>query len=251
MMHQHIYKLLLGSIVFLFFSCGEKKNTFKINLSVQNSPAAQMISLIGKDYGQSPLLLDTATIAAGNSTHSFETVVSSPGIYSLTFGNDGRYILLSNDESVINLSVDWNKFSDYNISSPASASLKKLLINFNGYLHDIDLIRKDTTQNHSDSILNVKKAQIEQKTSEAKQYLTQFTDSTKNPALAIYALGILQQQQNDSVTMKPLINRLAARFPADEAVIKLNTDYQAWLKKQREIPVSKPDSLLSLPDSAK
>ncbi|MFT3949096.1 MAG: hypothetical protein QM763_19180 [Agriterribacter sp.] len=246
-----MYKLLLGGIALLFFSCGEKKNTFKINLSVQNSPAAQMVSLIGKDFGQSPLLLDTATIPAGNSTHTFETAFSEPGIYSLTFGKDGRYILLSNDELLVNLSVDWNKFSEYNVSSPASASLKKLLVNFNAFLHDIDLIRKDTAQNHSDSIRNVKKAQIEQKTNEAKQYLTQFTDSTKNPALAIYALGILQQQQNDSITMKPLINRLAARFPADEAIIKLNTDYQDWLKKQREIPISKPDSLLSLPDSAR
>lgn len=246
---QHIYKFLLAAFI-LFSSCNENKKSVTINLTIQNSPAKQVVSLIGKDYGQQPLLLDTATINAGNSTYSFETVASTPGIYSLTFEKEGRYILLSNDEPVINLSVDWNKFSNYSVSSPGSASLKTLLVKFNGYLRSIDSLRTDTTQNHSDSIRNIRNDQIVEKRSEARRFLSQFTDSTKNPAVAVYALGILQQQQNDSTTMKPLIKRLVSRFPSDATITALNSDYDAWLKKQSVAAIGRPAPLFSLPDTA-
>lgn len=249
MILQNTYKLLLAATIFLF-SCNEEKKTFKINLIVQNSPAVQVVSLIGKDYGQQPLLLDTATISIGNSTSTFETSASAPGIYSLTFGKDGRYILLSNDEPVINLTIDWNKFSGYTISSPASASLKGLLVNFNGYLRTIDSLRSDTIQNLSDSIRNHRKELIAEKRDETKRFLSQFTDSTKNPAIAVYALGILQQQQNDSTIMKPLIKRLVTRFPADVTVSKLNEDYSTWLKKQSAAAIGNPAPLFSLPDTS-
>lgn len=248
MIVKNAYMFLLSALL-LLFSCNEDRKTISITLIVQNSPSAQVISLIGKDYGQQPLILDTAMINAGSSTCTFEIVGSSPGIYSLAFEKDGRYILLSNDEPVINLSVNWNKFSDYSISSPASASLKGLLVSFNAYLYGIDSLRTDTTQNRSDSIRNVRKEQILEKQDEAKHFLAQFTDSTKNPAVAVYALGILQQQQNDSNTMKPLIKRLAARFPVDVTVSKLNQDYDAWLKKQSIAAIGKPAPLFSLPDT--
>ncbi len=249
MIAQHKYLFLLGAFMFLL-SCNEEKNTIKLNLSVQDNPATQVVSLIGKDYGQNPLLLDTATINAGNSSCSFEISASAPGIYSLTFEKDGRYILLSNDEPIINLSVNWNKFGDYSISSPASASLKELLLSFNSYLRSIDSLRSDTIQNHSDSLRNVRKEQIDDKRIETKQFLSRFTDSAKNPAVAVYALGILQQQQNDSNTMKPLIKRLAARFPADVSISNLNQDYDNWLKKQSIATMGKPAPLFSLPDTA-
>ncbi|MFT4017850.1 MAG: TlpA disulfide reductase family protein [Agriterribacter sp.] len=249
-MFSRIMYICSFAVAVLLSSCSNPKNTFTIHLTVENSPGPQAVSLIGKDYGQSPLLLDTATITAGNNTCTLKTVTSMPGIYSITFEKDGRYILLSNDEPVINLSVDWNKFSDYSVSSPASTSLKSLLITFNGFLHDIDVIRKDTTQNHSDSIRIERKAQIEKRTNDAKQYLSQFTDTTKNPAVAIYALGILQQQQNDSAIMKPLIERLVTRFPADETVTSLNKDYGAWLKKQHIVATRNAAPLFSLPDTS-
>lgn len=246
---KNTYKLLLAVIIFLS-SCRQDKKTITINLTVQNSPAAQVVSLIGKDYGQQPVLLDTAAIHAGNSTCTFETVTSTPGIYSLTFEKDGRYILLSNDEPVIDLNVNWNKFSDYNTSSPASASLKSLLVNFNDYLGSIDSLRTDTTQNHSDSVRNIRAQQIDEKRAEAKRFLSQFTDSAHNPAVAVYALGILQQQQNDSATMKPLIKRLAARFSTDETVTRLNRDYDAWLKKQNAVVTGRTAPSFNLADTA-
>lgn len=250
MISRNIYKFLILVIVF-FCSCKEKKDSVKINLTIKNSPANQIVSLVGKDYGQSPLLLDTASIALGNSNASFEMFASTAGIYSLNFGKDGRYILLSNDEPVINLSVDWNKFSDYSTSSQASETLKKLLVGFNDYLRAIDDIRKDSTQNQSDSIRAVKNEQIVEKRNETKQFLSHFTDTTKSAAVAVYALGILQQQQNDSTIMKPLIKRLVTRFPADETVTRLNNDYTAWLKKESNaITIGKAAPLFSLPDTA-
>jgi peroxiredoxin len=67
----------------------------------------------------------------------------------------------------------------------------------------------------------------------------------------MYALGMLQQQKNDSILMKPLISNLSARFPKDETVQQLGRDYNIWLTKQRSaIAPGKMAPLFALPDTS-
>lgn len=248
-----------GKAVLIFFlsgivlvlSCRQPQQNMQVKVTVSNNPEKQLVSLIGKEYGRQPVILDTVTLAAGTGSCNLETLVSTEGIYSIQFEKDDRYILFTNDEPQVNISLNWNDFSAYTVSTPASRSLKKLLRDYEQYLSAADVLKKDTTGSATDSMRNVALAAAKQKEDIALQYLYHYSDSAKSPAVAMYALGMLQQQKNDSTLMKPLISHLSVRFPKDEAVQQLSRDYHTWLTKQRSvIAPGKMAPLFSLPDTS-
>ncbi|HRQ50457.1 MAG TPA: TlpA disulfide reductase family protein [Agriterribacter sp.] len=235
----------------LFTACKEKQEPMQVNISLQNNPETQVVSLIGKAYGTSAVVLDTATIEPGNSNCRFEILTDAPGIYSVRFEKDGRYILFSNDEPVIHIAASWDDFPGYTTSSAASSSLKQLLVTFNNYLTGIDTLRNKSMHSETDSLKSIWSAAAQQKTAEAQQYLLQYTDTVKSPAVALYALGILQQKNTDPVIMQPLITRLEGRFSNNKEVKRISDAYAAWFKRQMAIPaVGKAAPVFSLPDTA-
>lgn len=238
------------SCILISLSCRQPQQNMQVNITVNNNPEKQMISLIGKEYGLDPVVLDTEMLAAGSGSYSLQTLVSTEGIYSIQFDKDNRYILFTNDEPQVNIMLNWNNFSDYTVSTPASMSLKKLLQGYEPYLSAMDIVNKDTLDAMSDSLRNIKLAAAKQKKDMALQYLYRYSDSANSPAVAVYALGLLQQQKNDSVLMKPLIKNLSVRFPQDETVRQLSHDYNAWLIKQRSaVAPGKMAPLFTLPDT--
>jgi len=248
-----------GKAILIFFlsgivltlSCRQPQQNMQVRITVSNNPEKQIVSLIGKEYGQQPVILDTAMLAAGSGSCSLQTLVSTEGIYSIQFEKDERYILFTNDEPEVNISLDWNDFSAYTVSTPASLSLKKLLRDYEQYLSAAEALKKDSTGFASDSIRNITLAAVKQKEDIALQYLYHYTDSAQSAAVAMYALGMLQQQRNDSVLMKPLISHLSVRFPKDDAVQQLNRDYNAWLTKQRSaVAPGRMAPVFSLPDTS-
>ena len=222
-----------------------------MNVIIQNNPQKQVVSLIGKAYGSSAVVLDTATMDAGNGSCHFETPTDAQGIYSVKFEADGRYILFSNDEPVIDIAADWNNFSAYSASSPGSSSLKTLLVTFNNYLTAIDTLKSNSIRSETDSIKNIWNQASQRKTEEAQEYLLHYTDTAKTAAVALYALGILQQKQADPAAMKPLLTRLSSRFKDNEEVKKISEAYNAFLAKQMAMPaIGKTAPAFSLPDTA-
>ena len=238
-------------ILFVFTACNQNQELTQVNVTIQNNPQKQVVSLIGKSYGSSAVVLDTATMDAGNGSCRFETLTDAQGIYSVKFEADGRYILFSNDEPVIDIAADWNDFSGYSASSPGSSSLKTLLITFNNYLAAIDSLKSNSIRSETDSIRNIWSKAEQNKTEEAQEYLLHYTDTAKTPAVALYALGILQQKQIDPAILQPLITRLSGRFKDNDEVKKISEGYNAFLKKRMAMPaVGKTAPAFSLPDTA-
>ncbi|HEX5026852.1 MAG TPA: TlpA disulfide reductase family protein [Agriterribacter sp.] len=245
---------IFTTLLILTTACRQKEQIANINIVIQNNPKKRLVSLINKAYGESPIILDTASIDAGNSSCHFQVVGKSQGIYSVKFENDssnGRYILFCSDQPVIDINTDWNDFAAYSTSSPASASLKKLLVTFNQYLREIDTLNRNSMQSETDSVRNIWKQAEHQKRQESLEYLLHYTDSAKNPTVALYALGILEQRQTDSSLMKPLLASLASRFSDNEDVKKINADYADFLSKEAAtLRVGKLAPSFSLPDTA-
>ncbi|HRP55102.1 TlpA disulfide reductase family protein [Agriterribacter sp.] len=244
-----LFSLLV--ILFVFTACNPKQELTQVKVAIRNSPQKQVVSLIGKAYGLPAVVLDTATVNAGNDSCSFEILADVQGIYSVKFDADGRYILFSNDEQVIDIAANWNDFSDYSASSPGSSSLKNLLVTFNNYLTAIDTLNSNSIRSETDSIKNIWSRAAQKKAEEAQEYLLHYTDTAKAPAVALYALGILQQKQTDPAIMKPLITRLSGRFKDNEEVKKVSEAYNTFLTKQMAMPaVGKAAPVFSLPDTA-
>ena len=222
-----------------------------MNVTIRNIPQKQVVSLIGKAYGSPAVVLDTASVNAGNDSCSFEILTDAQGIYSVKFEADGRYILFSNDEPVVDIAADWNDFSAYTASSPGSSSLKSLLVTFNNYLTAIDTLKSNAMRSETDSIKNIWTGAEQKKSEEAEEYLLHYTDTAKTPAVALYALGILQQKQTDPAIIKPLIARLSNRFKDNEEIKKISTAYAAFVTKQMAMPaIGKTAPAFSLPDTA-
>ena len=238
-------------IFFVFSACNQQQELTQVNVSIKNNPQKQVVSLIGKAYGSSAVVLDTATMDAGNGSCRFETPTDAQGIYSVKFEADGRYILFTNDEPVIDIAADWNNFSAYSASSPGSSSLKNLLVTFNDYLTAIDTLKRNSLRSETDSIKNIWTQAAQKKTEETQEYLVRYTDTAKTPAVALYALGILQQNQTDAAVMKPVITGLSNRFKDNDEVKKISEAYQSFLTKQMAMPaIGKAAPLFSLPDTA-
>jgi peroxiredoxin len=243
-----------GSLIIAFLicsACNERKALTAINVTLQHNPQKQVVSLISKAYGTPPVVLDTATIKEGNSSCRFQTMIDADGIYGLKFEKDGRYILFSNDEREIDITANWDDFSAYAVSSPASSSLKHMLVTFNNYLTAIDTLKSKSVHSETDSLKNAWSLAGQEKLREAQEYLLHYTDTAKSPAVALYAAGILQQQNIDPAVMKPLISRLTERFDDNDEVKSVSTAYSAFLAKQMLLPaVGKAAPVFSLPDTA-
>lgn len=239
-------------VTFLICSaCKGKKALTAVNVTLRNNPQKQVVSLISKAYGTPPVVLDTATVEEGNSSCRFHTVMDADGIYGLKFEKDGRYILFSNDEPEIDITADWNDFSAYTASSPASSSLKNMLITFNNYLVAVDTLKSNSIHSETDSLKNAWNLAGQEKLKEAQEYLLHYTDTVKSPAIALYAVGILQQRNIDPAVMKPLISRLADRFDDNKEVKSVSAAYTALIAKQMLLPaVGKAAPVFSLPDTA-
>lgn len=245
-----VFNLLIITAL-LFTACKEKRELTQVSITLQNNPETQVVSLIGKAYGTSAVVLDTATIEAGNSSCRFETLMDAQGIYSVRFEKDGRYILFSNDEPVIHIAANWNDFSAYTTSSSASSSLKQLLVTFNSYLTAIDTLKSNSIQSETDSLKNIWSSAAQQKTAEAQEYLVRYTDTANSSAIALYALGILQQKNTDPAIMQPLVTRLAGRFGNNKEVKRISDAYTELLTRQMAMPaVGKAAPAFSLPDTA-
>lgn len=232
-------------------SCKQHQISTEIYINIQNIPQTQMVSLIRKSADGPAIVLDTVLIKKEDGESSFKTLLDPNAMYSLRFESDGRSILFTNDEPVIRITADWNAFPEYSISSPASNTLRLMLAEFNKRLQKIDSLQLIMNQNASDSLKQIWEADLLKEEQEKQDYLKRFSDTTQSAVLALYALGILQQEVEDMEIMEPVINRLANRFPENKEVKTVKNTYTALLEKQKSNPeVGRMAPLFSLPDTA-
>lgn len=236
----------------LLVACKQPDKLMEVSISLTSNPENQLVNLVSMDYASSALQLDTSLLPAGTATGNLTTLLSDPGIYYLLFGKDGKRILFVNDEERISISADWNKLSAYTISSPGSNALKKLLATTNGFLTASDSLKKlAATKDIPDSIRNVYTTQQENSGRELKLFLKQFADTTAQAPVALYAVGLLTQQQADSSLLKPVTQKLLGRFPGNESVQKFSSAYFNQLAKEARVIVpGKKAPVFTLPDTS-
>jgi len=241
------------SFVFLLSlsSCRQHQVSTEIYIDMQNIPETQTVSLIGKPGEGPAMVLDTTLIQKEDGVCFFKIMLDPDAMYSLRFERDGRSILFTNDAPVIRITGDWNAFPEYSISSPASSTLRLMLIQLNKRLQKIDSLQSIMNQSTSDSLKQVWESDVLKEKKEKQEYLKRISDTTQSAVVALYALGILQQEVGDMEIMEPLINRLANRFPENEGVKTIKSTYSVLLEKQKLKPeVGRLAPLFSLPDTA-
>lgn len=237
------------SMAVLLLACNQQHETMQVDIHITNNPQKQVVSLVVKEYDSSPVLLDTATAAPGNTIVHFETALGEPAIYRVQFEKEDRFLLFTNDADKVDINVNWENFSTYTASSPGSASLKKFLVELNSHLKGVDSVQKNIlAPGLSDSLKGVLQTSLDIRNKGQREFVVQYADTAASAPVALFAAGILRQHEVDSTVLKPVMKRLAQRFAGNEAIKKISDEYFAMLVKQsRELSIGKmaPDFTLA------
>lgn len=244
------YLISILTVALLSAGCNSPEAMMEVSVNIRNNPQNQQVSFVTMDYSSFPLQLDTTEIKQGTASGQLTTSITEPGIYYILFDKDSKYIILVNDQDKIEVNADWNNLSDYTISSPASATLKKLLATADGYLKP-STASKPGTATITDSLRNVYNQQQQNNLREYHLFLKQFADTTTQAPVAMYALGLLKQQQTDSSVLKAVTQKLLQRFPQNPAVKNFSSSYFEQLAKEAKMLVpGKKAPVFSLPDTS-
>lgn len=221
--------------------------------NIEGNPVRQAVYLDQLDWeGAAPRTYDTAMIEAGQSAFILEGSAAGKGdLYRVRFEKDPAFFVLVNDREDLVLNVDWAKSAEYSTNSTGSQSLKGLLQGFNTRLTELDTLRKEIvglqSVKGSDSLLTATQGRFERTVSGTEDFLLKFADTTTQPAVALYAMGLGQGQISEE-KMEPVMVGLAKRFADRPEITRVTTGFFEAKRKQGAVGPGSMAPDFTLPD---
>ena len=221
--------------------------------NITGNPVRQAVYLDQLDWdGAAPRTYDTAMVEAGQSVFSLEGSTAGKGdLYRVRFEKDPAFFVLVNDREELVLKVDWAKSAEYSTNSTGSQSLKGLLQGFNDRLTELDTIRKEIVAlqsvKGSDSLLAATQGRFESSVAGTEDFLLKYADTTTQPAVALYAMG-LGQGQISAEKMEPVMVGLAKRFADRPEITRVTAGFFDAKRKQGAVGPGALAPDFTLPD---
>ena len=222
---MRLQTVALAFMVILSVSCKEeKKEGYEINGTINGINKGSSIYLDEVSFSGSITTIDTAS-AGDRGAFSLSGNIKKESLYRLRYGNN-KYVLLVLDEKPMAITLEADTadlfIKPYTISgSPASNSLKELLINITGYRKEMSVYVKQL-QSAENAITDSMKQALyilyQAKAEESKKYITNFADTVSNGTLAVFAVANFLNPQTDLQDLNIISNKLATKFPANESI---------------------------------
>ena len=252
---SHWLSLMLG--LGLLAACHQHPSpkTYTLTLQLSHLPGQGTIYLDALEINDVKTI-DTLSLSTATSFPTFTGTIPEEGLYRLRFP-DNQLLFLVISGGHITITGDYHQLSEVHISgSEASSTLQ-------AFLHHVyeesqwlshaqrayDSLRK--AGSWPDSVLAEKSTSISQRQQALENYILHFADTTSSPACAVFALSMLQNQ-NELLDARPVVDRLLTRFPHHRLVKDLVAAYQLVTAQAQGAPLSigstAPD--ISLPDTA-
>ncbi|MBC7686860.1 MAG: DUF4369 domain-containing protein, partial [Aquabacterium sp.] len=234
-------KLLIAALCTTFFiSCNHKSEPGKFVVSgqIKNAPD-QKIFLEELFFSEkNPEVLDTGEIKNGH----FSVTATAPeeGLYRIRMEKDSAFFIVINDKDELNFSADYGKLNADapTINSAANASLKKFITSIQTQRTELEnksaVLQQATAAKQTDSAIAVAKNEFDGKEAAYKTFITQYIDTTKDPVIAVFALGYSQSIEPNK--LQQVINGLAKRFPKHMALNSLVAQYNQMIKQYNAKP---------------
>ena len=214
-------------------SGGDKNATLTIN--VKNNSVKQAVYVDLLELDGEPVALDTASVAVGASTISMKAgTVNSAIICRIRFEQSPAFLLVVPDQSDLTIDLDLNKADAYTTNSPGSNSFKYVVTNFNGMVAGLDSIKMqiDAKGESMDSSRVVLENQFRANIELAGNYLLAYADTTKTPAVALYAVGMTQSIVSPD-RLSIAMERIAKRFSDMSSVIRITNKFKSKLPQEQ------------------
>jgi len=208
---------------------GDKNATLTIN--VKNNSVKQAVYVDLLELDGEPVALDTASVAVGASTINMKAGTVNPAIICrIRFEQSPAFLLVVPDQSDLTIDLDLNKADAYTTNSAGSNSFKYVVTNFNGMVAGLDSIKMqiDAKGESMDSSRVVLENQFRANIELAGNYLLAYADTTKTPAVALYAVGMTQSIVSPD-RLSIAMERIAKRFSDMSSVIRITNKFKAKL----------------------
>ena len=229
-------KLLIAALCTVFLvSCNHKseQGKFVVSGQIKNAPD-QKIYLEELFFSEkNPEVLDTGEIKNGH----FSVTATAPeeGLYRIRMEKDSAFFIIINDKAELNFSADYGKLNADapTINSAANASLKKFITSIQIQRTELEnksaSLQQATAAKQTDSAIAVAKKEFDDKETAYKTFITQYIDTTKDPVIAVFALGYSQSIEPNK--LQQAINGLTKRFPKHMALNSLVAQYNQMIKQ--------------------
>jgi peroxiredoxin len=229
------FKVIVYLLAVSCLACngGDKNATLKINVKNNKVKQAVYVDLI--ELESEPVALDTVSLALGSSTISLKAGTVDPSmICRIRFATSQTFLLVVPDQSEINIDLDLDKTNAYTTNSTGSNSFKTVVSNFSTMVAGLDTIKMqiDAKGESMDSSRVVLENQFRANIELAGNYLLAYADTTKTPAVALYAVGMSQ----DIVSPDKLsiaMERISKRFSDMSSVIRITNKFKSKLPQEQ------------------
>jgi peroxiredoxin len=232
--------ILFALLSFFIFSCNSKTdNEFVVEGKIKDASGTVYLEKTLMDKVQ-PIIVDSGTVAK-DGYFKLAAENTEENFYNLRFSNmQYPFAFVINDEKHVTVNADINNHDQlYSVTgSSASTSLKDFMTESNKQLSEIYAysVQLDSMRNqgYPDSLRNVVKASRSGATNKFKNYVVNFLNESKSPALTMFALGTYQSYaSSEDLALEPfsdeqvkeLINKTAARFPDHKGIAQLKASY--------------------------
>ncbi len=210
---KKVLVVLIG-IVFLS-ACQQKKyGGFTVTGKIKNAVSTKVFLEELPFGGENPIVLDSGSIEK-NGDFLLKGIAREEGLYRLVLEN-GPDVLIVNDNDIIEVALDANKFTAYKITgSKASESLHALFENYKKQDAELYAIfnKIDTLQKKpgNDSLLTIAKSEREMQIKNMNNTIRNFIKESKSPAAKYYAIGMASRTVNAD-ELKVLVNEASNQF---------------------------------------
>ena len=227
---------------------------FKVSGTLTNSKARMIYLEEIPMATMQRTIVDSATVNASGK-YELKTRTDAEGVYTLRLDKNlypSVTLVKDTNEIVINASFNekGNEYAEsYEVTgSPASVKLKEYLIGFGNSILELYKINMKVDSlsriNSADDAVNVLKSNRAQSSANLKNTTLIAIDRSNNPALGMYILGYYQTTRNENPhfnldpinddEVSAIVNNVAAKFPANTAVVSLKNQLDAQRKRMEE-----------------
>jgi len=214
-MKKLFYAIGLTAAIFAMGCETHHSGKFRIDVALDNTPLQNVF--LEEVQTQGSETIDTASIRDASGKFSFTGYITGEGLYRIRFSR-GKLLYLALKEGHVEISGDYNHLDQIRINgSPSSVRLNEFMQGM--YRMNTSILAMasayDSLKNSvhlPDSILELKKAALDDSSSSQIGFLDLFARQTKSPVCAVFALSMLQDQA-DLLNAKGIFDSLKARFP--------------------------------------
>ncbi|HEY0679953.1 MAG TPA: TlpA disulfide reductase family protein [Chitinophagaceae bacterium] len=255
--------VLLCSVILLSACKSSSDGHFRITVNFTNAnspamvgqsmPGAAPVSRVSKVYlyevpfgsNNPPVTLDSALITENQGKFELEGEGNDQGLYELEF-NNGHIVLLTNDETDINIEIDFAKKDNYYTvsGSQASMQMKDFMqaytdhsLRVNQAFAEMDSLKQF---NASDSVILSATEVKNDRVRDLNVYLKKFVSETTHPAVAMFALGWASRSFSKQ-EFEASLQEMVRKFPQHKPMAELKENYDARQSQLAEMEKRKKE----------